>query len=423
MVSQPGGKHRLEGDMNLIAHFEVEARALLCRLKQVRPFVSSIPMLATAAISRQAQDHIHNLLQAGKARLRHNIHSFIHISARNPHLSTDHKQARFAVLKLQFNALLDQLDIFADALTQRSEWETGVWLAGLDALAEDALGVVPKTYVLPPLICYLDRGHGAAIRRARTRLPGGVANPVAVIRVPRERMISTGISASLIHEVGHQAAALLGLVNSLRQQIRQQKAHTESVWQLFDRWISEIIADLWAVAILGVSATAGLMGVVSLPRYFVFRTAADDPHPFPWIRVILSASFGDALYPDPQWQRLMRQWQALYPLDQLRPEQRKLILTLLDHLPDFIAMVCAHRCEQLAGRSLRELFPLSSRQPYELRKHFDQWQQRPDLAKHAKPSLFFAVIGQARADHRISPERESDWVHDILRHWAFLRTK
>jgi hypothetical protein len=52
------------------------------------------------------------------------------------------------------------------------------------------------------MVCYLDRGHGAAIRRARTRLPGGKSNPVAVIRVPRERMISHGIASSLIHEVG-----------------------------------------------------------------------------------------------------------------------------------------------------------------------------------------------------------------------------
>ena len=57
---------------------------------------------------------------------------------------------------------------------------------------------------------------GAAIRRARTRLPGGGENPVAIVRVPRERMVGTGIASSLVHEVGHQAAALLDLVNSLR---------------------------------------------------------------------------------------------------------------------------------------------------------------------------------------------------------------
>ena len=37
-------------------------------------------------------------------------------------------------------------------------------------------------------------------------------NPVAIIRVPRERMVGHGIASSLVHEVGHQGAALLGLV-------------------------------------------------------------------------------------------------------------------------------------------------------------------------------------------------------------------
>ena len=62
-----------------------------------------------------------------------------------------------------------------------------------------------------------------------------------------------------------------------------------------------IIADLWAVAKLGVGATLGLLAVVSLPRAFVFRAEWEDPHPIPWVRVRLSAALGQALYPHPQW--------------------------------------------------------------------------------------------------------------------------
>ena len=40
-------------------------------------------------------------------------------------------------------------------------------------------------YEQVPAVCYLARGPGAAIRRARTRLPGGESNPVAIIRVPQ----------------------------------------------------------------------------------------------------------------------------------------------------------------------------------------------------------------------------------------------
>jgi len=124
-------------------------------------------------------------------------------------------QRRFTLIRLRFNVLMSPFDIFADVMTQRSEYETGVWLSGLDLFAADALKL-PDYYDAPPVVCYIDRGHGAAIRRARTRLPGGGNNPAAVIRVRRERMVGSGIAASLVHEVGHQAAALLDLVTSLR---------------------------------------------------------------------------------------------------------------------------------------------------------------------------------------------------------------
>ncbi len=41
----------------------------------------------------------------------------------------------------------------------------------------------------------LDRGAGAAIRRARTRWPGGGDNPVAVIRVPPEFLVPGAVYA------------------------------------------------------------------------------------------------------------------------------------------------------------------------------------------------------------------------------------
>src|SRR5262249_1392251 len=150
-------------------------------------------------------------------------------------------------------------------------------------------------------------GPGASIRRARTRLPGGHANPVAIIRMPRERMIGSGIASSLVHEVGHQAAALMGLVPSLRlvlQGLQRGGGAERDLWAIWERWISEIVADFWSIARVGIAATLGLMGVVSLPRSFVFRLDLDDPHPMPWLRVKLSTAMGQALYPHPQWGRL-----------------------------------------------------------------------------------------------------------------------
>jgi hypothetical protein len=158
---------------------EQEARALLTRLALVRPFVLHETMVPAAAISHSAQLNIDRFLDAGRRRLREQVNAFV-AWIRGPagrQADPALAQRRFSLLRLRFNAVLTQFDTFADVITQRSEHETGPWLAGLDVVAADALTLPGRFYEPPPVICYLDRGAGAAIRRARTRLPGAAAIP------------------------------------------------------------------------------------------------------------------------------------------------------------------------------------------------------------------------------------------------------
>lgn len=332
-------------------------------------------------------------------------------------------QTDFTILKLSYNLLLDRLDIFADVVNQRSEHETGVWVAGLDILAADSVSMLRNVIDVPPLICYLDRGHGAAIRRAHTRLPGGVHNPVAVIRIPRERMVGSGIGSSLVHEAGHQASALLDLLKSLKKELDEialRDTQRALAWKMFSRWLSEILSDLWAVALLGISATTGLIGVVSLPSYFVFRDVGDDPHPFPFIRVKISTAFGYALYPDQQWEKFTRMWDAFYPKDFVKPDQISIISLLENTLKDFVAVVLNHKVEAMGNAPLHKCFPVATRQPEILRNVFRQWKKNRSLIFSAKPTLVFAVIGQARADNKISPFAENRTLSRMLKHWALV---
>jgi hypothetical protein len=333
-------------------------------------------------------------------------------------------QRRFSFLRLRFNAVLTEFDTFADVLSQRSELETGAWLAGLDVVAADALALPDRFYEVPPVICYLDRGAGAAIRRARTRLPGGGSNPVAIIRVPRERLIGNGIASSLVHEVGHQAAALLDLVPPLRASLQGQQRGSERnrrIWGLWDRWIGEIVADFWSIAKVGVASTLGLIGVVSLPRFFVFRLNVDDPHPTPWLRVKLSCAIGAALYPHPQWARLSQLWDAFYPLEGLDEDRRELFLDLQASIPAFVSVLINHRPAALRGRSLIDVMDVHIRQPARLAAYFRAWRGDLDRMSAAPPSLVFAVIGQARMDGTLSPEAESRLLMKLLTSWAMRR--
>jgi hypothetical protein len=417
-------------DPETCRYFTHEARALLGRLERIPPFVTSQVMVPAANVSPAALRGIERHLAQGRRLLRHQLRTFLSGLHQGPlaHLGAAELQRRFTLLRLRFGTVVTQFDLFDDVMAQRSARDHGLWLAGLDALAADTLAL-PGRYDAPPVVCYLDRGVGAAIRRARTRLPGGQSNPVAIIRMPRERLIGSGIASSLVHEVGHQAAALLGLVDSLRQALRQQHAkprhddgHGIDPWRLWERWISEIVADCWSVARIGVGSTLGLMGVVSLPAPFVFRVSLDDPHPFPWIRVFLSAQIGAALYPHPQWQQLQRRWQDFYPPD-TQPEGVRQILRVLQRAaPDFVDLLLSHRPPSLAGDTLQEALAVQERQPARLASLVTPEEStHRALLGQLPPGLAMAAIGQARMDNRLDPERDSRLVDHLLTHWALHR--
>jgi hypothetical protein len=238
-------------------------------------------------------------------------------------------------------------------------------------------------------------------------------------------MIGSGIASSLIHEVGHQAAALLDLVESIRPLLKglQRNQSAERVaWIYWDRCISEILADFWSVAKVGITSTQGLMGVVTLPRYFVFRLKMDDPHPVPWLRVRLSCAMGRVLFPHPQWDQLENIWLSYYPADDVEKEKRDLLMLLEKTMPGLATLIAHHRPKSLGGASLKEVLETDERQPARLAALFESWRASPEQMYQASPTIVFAVIGQARAQGSISPEQEGKVFSKMLDYWALRDT-
>jgi hypothetical protein len=414
---------RLPGSAALL---EMEARGLLARLNQIRPLALNETMVPAAALPPRAALDIERFLHTGRTVLRRRVEEYL-AWLRGPGRTAPpaEQQHRFVLIRMRFNSILSQLDMFTEVVTQRSEARTGTWLSGLDVLADDSLRITPLVTDPPPAVCYLARGPGAAIRRAKTKMPGGDLSPAAIIRIPRERMVGHGIASSLVHEVGHQGAALLGLVESLRKDLATRRptgAREQAVWRNWERWISEIVADLWSVATLGISSTLGLLAVVSLPRFFVFRPSGDDPHPIPYIRVLLSCAMGETFYPHPQWDSMRATWKALNPVGALPPARQQEFAAIEAGIPAFVAALLAHRSPTLGGRTLREAFPTGDRTPARLLHLHSTWRGDVGVMARQRPSLVFAVAGQARAAGRITPEVESQLIGTLLRAWALRST-
>jgi hypothetical protein len=227
-----------------------------------------------------------------------------------------------------------------------------------------------------------------------------------------------------VHEVGHQGAALLGLVGSLRAhlgRIRQGRGRPPA-WDRWDRWISEIIADYWSIGRIGIGSTLGLIALVSLPPGFVFRPSDDDPHPIPWVRVLLSCAIGDRLYPDPQWRRLAAVWRAMYPIDSLAPHRATAIADLEATIPDLVTTLVNHRPPQLGGRRLGAVLRNPEVQRDALIRRFRAWEAGTEDMDTAPPTVAFAVLGQARASGLLTPEREARLLRRLITSWAVTST-
>jgi hypothetical protein len=397
-----------------------EAHGLLSRLDQVKPFVMHETMVLAAALPRDAQLLIERFLHTGRNDLRRQLAAFLEwLHHDGQYATAAEQQHRFVLIRLQFNVVLAQFDMFTEVVTQRSEHSTGVWLSGLDILAQDSLRVDVAGVDDSRLVVYLARGAGAAIRRAKTRLPGGKPNPVGIIRLPRERMIGSGIASSLVHEVGHQGAAQLELVPSLRAAIdRRATQNPDGAWAVWSLWISEIMADMWSVATVGITSTIGLLAVVSLPRYFVFRPSGTDPHPMPYLRVLISAAIGNAIYPHPQWKELAAVWRAMYPLTGLPAEHIAWIRNCEAHIQELVDLLVHHPVPLAGGRELGTIWPDQERQPDKLLRLHQAWGDDFGRMARQRPSLVFAVLGQAKVAGRITAEEESSRLSALLTAWA-----
>lgn len=385
-----------------------EALALRARLRRVQPFALSETMVPAAAPVAAALRAVEHHIARSVRELLPEIEQFLAFIEGCP--PPAQAQQRFALLRLRFNLFLDRFDVYADAITQRSEQPNGTWLAGLDALAEDMLAVGVPAADRPPLACYLDRGRGAAIRRARTRFADGAQNALAMVRLPRERMIGSGVSSSLAHEVGHQGIALLSLLDPARRALVQSGLGRP--WQ---RWVSEILADFWAVACLGVSATVGLLAVVTLPEAFVFRKNDADVHPTPYLRTLLSAALGARVFPDPQWQELADTWRQLYPLQQVSGAAWRELSQREQQIDAVADLLCELRFPSIDA-TLPDHLQAASRGPAILRRQLGAG------LKRLTPLRAIAALGQARADGRVPPETEAQLLDQLLRLWALRRS-
>jgi hypothetical protein len=203
----------------------------------------------------------------------------------------------------------------------------------------------------PSTLSYFDKGIGAAVLRANLRLWDGTGvNPVAAVKITHHNLLR---NTALIHEAGHQAAAVVGwneeLASQLASGLAGAGADLAGDWA---SWASEIAADAFAYVHTGYAAVAALHDVLAAEDAVVFRHTPGDPHPISYVRVLLGVEMCRQFYGAGPWDDLAQAWVTLYPLQKAPRDTRSFLEASLALLPSVVRITLCEPMRAFHGRPL-----------------------------------------------------------------------
>jgi hypothetical protein len=320
-------------------------------------------------------------------------------------------------LELQLSAAFTFFDTYMDILTQRFTPQLGPLLAGCDVLAYDALyRDHPALKIVEPPLVYCDRGFGASTLREGVRMPGQASNPLPLVQIPYARLKEKPNLTSILHEVGHETMVRLGLVKTLPQMFRrvlENKGAPATISELFALWSSEIGPDFWTFCASGIAEAGAIREILALPPSHCFRVSWTDPHPPPYLRVLLSFEWCRQVWGAGIYDEWEREWLDLYPIEQAPVEQREIIKKARQYLPLISRVLLQTRFPALYGKAIPTLFKLSALAPSELRRIVRTADSGALNLRGLPPCGHLAVFRLLREQGKISEER----IDAIMTQW------
>ena len=320
-------------------------------------------------------------------------------------------------IELEMSRVYAFLDTYMDVLTQRHTPELGPLLGGCDVLAWDAINRDhPALAIVEPPLVYCDRGFGASTLREGVMLPSHIPNPMPLIEIPYSRLKEKYNLTSVLHEAGHEALVRLGLVSTLPKAFRYGLAKTgasATIQDFFALWSSEIGPDFWTFCSSGIAEAAGIKEILALPPHHVFRVSGTDPHPPPYLRVLLSFEWCRQAWGRGAWDNWEKEWFELYPLEGAPIEARELLKKAGTYLPLISRTLLQTRFRVLNGKTIPDLFRLSTLAPAELERVAGTARSGALNLKGISPSAQLAVFRVIRDRGMLNEEA----IDRIMTEW------
>jgi hypothetical protein len=299
-------------------------------------------------------------------------------------------------IELEMSSAFGFFDTYMDVLTQRQAPGLSRLLAGCDVLARDSIDKDhPALAIVEPPIVYCDRGFGASTLREGVLLPGRGRNPLPLVQIPYSRLNEKCNLTSIYHEMGHDGTVRLGLVSALPKALRKSLAAagaSSTLQDLFALWCSEIGPDLWAFCACGIAATGTVREILALPPRHAFRVHWTDPHPPPYLRVLLSFQWCRELWGTGIWDRWEREWRDAYRLEDAPEETREIVRAAARYLPLVGKALLQTRFPELNGKTIPALFDLRPLAPSALARIAGSCESGVLSLKGLAPSTQLAVF-------------------------------
>lgn len=310
-------------------------------------------------------------------------------------------------------------DTFLDVLSQRSSPSLGRILAGAEIIALDSLRKNhPALKIIENPIVYFDRGFGASILRTGVPLPGGTLNELPLIQVPYSRITDKcNLAVGILHESAHEALVRLNIVREFPAILHRKLVEANAppvVRQILPLWTKEWGPDFWGFLCCGIAQTAGIRDILSLPPADVFKVSFNDPHPAPWLRVLLSFEWAKKAWGDEGIYNIWeREWLNTYPLEHAPLASQRILSTARRYLPLMNDVLFHARFSALNGGTLPSLFDLRRLDPRILESKAASFLRTRELKLTSPPSEHIAMFAFLR-EKRLLREESLDRV---MTHW------
>jgi hypothetical protein len=290
---------------------------------------------------------------------------------RQPGVESDELLRKAALVEREIDRARRTYGLFFDVFIQRGTM-FGPALAACDMIAADCFQAVRRAapgLIHGPLlkpVTYLEHSFSPATFRRGVMLRRllGEQNPFPLVRIPYERIESPWGMGVVLHEIGHNLQADLGVWQETQQAVQRrvfQVSRNPWLTRIWTRWHKEIFADLIAILLGGPASARSMKDFLAYPAARVLTFRPLGVHPTPYLRMFIQAEMLRRMGFRSAARRIQRVWSGLYDaaLQQGRVPAN-LIGTATRIIPHVIDEVAYQPRRGLAQRALVDVVPFTA---------------------------------------------------------------